>query len=166
MNIFYLDHDPVHAAQYLCNKHIVKMALETCQILHTNLRCKNINDDWLYKPFNPKHPSVQWAAESRQNFIWLIQHGLAICREYAFRYHKSHSCMSRIEQTIHFAHLFPDIPQTPIRLAMPTLYHTDDPVHSYRLYYVNEKRSFAQWGPKRSPPPWWNEYIHNYVVMK
>ena len=32
MNIFILDRDPVLAAQYQCDKHVVKMVLETAQI--------------------------------------------------------------------------------------------------------------------------------------
>lgn len=35
MNIFYLDPDPVVAARYHCNKHVVKMVTETAQLLST-----------------------------------------------------------------------------------------------------------------------------------
>jgi hypothetical protein len=35
MNIFYLDHDPALAAQYHCDKHVVKMILELGQLLST-----------------------------------------------------------------------------------------------------------------------------------
>ena len=35
MNIFYLDDDPVLAAQQHCDRHVVKMILETAQILST-----------------------------------------------------------------------------------------------------------------------------------
>lgn len=35
LNIFYLDHDPRAAAQAHCDKHVVKMVLETAQILST-----------------------------------------------------------------------------------------------------------------------------------
>ena len=31
MNIFYLDNDPTTAARYHCNKHVVKMILESAQ---------------------------------------------------------------------------------------------------------------------------------------
>lgn len=163
MNIFRLDNNPKLAAQYLCDKHIVKMALETCQILHTNLRYIGLNEPWLYKIFNPKHPSVIWARQSKQNFLWTIKHGLAICDEYFFRYNKIHSCKNFILKTIEYEHLFPDIPETPLLLAMPQQYHTNDPVHSYRLYYVKEKRKFAKWNPKRNEPPWWKEYIEKYA---
>lgn len=166
MNIFRLDNNPTLAAQYLCNKHIVKMALETCQILHTNLTYIGIKEPWLYKMFNPKHPSVMWARQSQKNYLWTIQHGLAICDEYTFRYKKQHTCKDLINKTLSYVHLFPDIPETPLLLAMPKQYHTNDPVHSYRLYYVHEKRKFAKWEPFRSSPPWWEEYINQYVHTK
>ena len=35
MNKFILDRDPVLAAQYQCDKHVVKMVLETAQIMST-----------------------------------------------------------------------------------------------------------------------------------
>ena len=33
MNIFFLDKDPVKAAQMQCDKHVVKMVLETAQMV-------------------------------------------------------------------------------------------------------------------------------------
>ena len=33
MNIFYVDQDPVKAAQMMCDKHIIKMILESAQML-------------------------------------------------------------------------------------------------------------------------------------
>ena len=38
MNIFYVDRDPVKAAQMMCDKHIVKMILESAQMLCTAKR--------------------------------------------------------------------------------------------------------------------------------
>ena len=35
MNIFYLHKDPIKNAEYHCDKHIVKMATEYCQLLST-----------------------------------------------------------------------------------------------------------------------------------
>ena len=33
MNIFYVDQDPVKAAQMMCDKHIINMILESAQML-------------------------------------------------------------------------------------------------------------------------------------
>lgn len=35
MNIFYLDSDPKLAAQQICNVHVNKMIIESCQMLST-----------------------------------------------------------------------------------------------------------------------------------
>ena len=40
MNIFFLDKDPKIAAQLQCDKHVVKMILETAQMLSTAARAK------------------------------------------------------------------------------------------------------------------------------
>ena len=35
MNVFYVDKHPVRAAEQMCDKHIVKMILESAQLLST-----------------------------------------------------------------------------------------------------------------------------------
>ena len=40
MNIFFLDEDPKYAAQMQCDKHVVKMVLETAQMLSTAARAQ------------------------------------------------------------------------------------------------------------------------------
>ena len=108
MNIFVTDSCPVQSAQNLPDKHIVKMPLETCQMLSI------IYSDWyygvgkLYKsdgtPYRTahgafrKHPCTIWAADNQYNLAWLIMHGLALCEEYTLRYHKVHTCQDVIHQ--------------------------------------------------------------------
>ena len=41
MNIFYLHKDPIVAAQMSCDKHVVKMILESAQLLST---CHRVQD--------------------------------------------------------------------------------------------------------------------------
>jgi len=103
MNIFVTDRCPVQSARNLPDKHIVKMPLETCQMLSI------IYSDWyygvgkLYKsdgtPYRTSHgafrnhPCTQWAAANQYNLAWLILHGVALCDEYHQRYlPKVHTC--------------------------------------------------------------------------
>ena len=103
MNIFVTDSCPVQSARNLPDKHIVKMPLETCQMLAI------IYSDWyygvgkLYKsdgtPYRTSHgafrnhPCTQWAAANQYNLAWLILHGVALCDEYHQRYlPKVHTC--------------------------------------------------------------------------
>jgi hypothetical protein len=156
MNIFRLHDDPVLAAAMAIDKHVVKMPLETCQLLHTALAQCGFGAEWLYKPFNPKHPSCLWARESRTNFKWLVQHGKALCAEYTKRYGKHHKCYPLIDRAECESMLIPNGPETPFRLAMPDQFRTNDAVHSYRLYYAGAKFRFAKW--KTNEPYWWDEY--------
>ena len=110
MNIFVTDSCPVQSARNLPDKHIVKMPLETCQMLAI------IYSDWyygvgkLYKldgtPYRTahgafrNHPCTQWAAANQYNLAWLIQHGFALCDEYYMRYNKVHTCLDVIHQAI------------------------------------------------------------------
>lgn len=147
MNIFVLDLNPKIAAQYLMDKHVVKMALETAQILST------INEG-PYKPTHQKHPCVIWAKEGIENYNWLVMHGLSICEEYTYRYKKVHKCADVIELLEEpFKRI--EIPEgsTPFRLCMPDEYKCSDPVQSYRDYYKS-KESFASW-KVRQQPYWW-----------
>ena len=93
MNIFYLHKDPEKAARYQYNKHVVKMILESAQMLCTAHHCIMGDDaDVPYKPAHRNHPSTKWVAENLYNTAWLIQHGCALSSEYHHRYGKIHTC--------------------------------------------------------------------------
>ena len=106
MNIFVTDPDPLASAEVLPDKHIVKMPLETCQMLAVvySKWYFNWGNDLLPKkdgtPYNTEkgafrgHPCTIWAAESIANTAWLIQHGFGLLEEYTHRYGKVHSCQT------------------------------------------------------------------------
>ena len=114
MNIFVTDRCPIQSARNLPDKHIVKMPLETCQMLSI------IYSDWyygvgkLYKsdgtPYRTahgafrKHPCTMWAAATPYNLAWLIRHGYALCHEYNLRYGKVHTCLDVISQAERIYH--------------------------------------------------------------
>ena len=156
MNIFQLSLDPVVAATMAVDKHVVKMPTETVQMLSTNLHLKDIDEDWMYKSFNPNHPSTAWARQSKENYTWLVEHGIALCAEYTKRYGKVHKCEAKIKKALPFADLMPNKPYSRITLVMPAQFHTIDPVHSYRMFYAASKFKFATW--KTEEPMWWKEY--------
>ena len=60
MNIFYLDKDPVKAAQVQYNKHVVKMILESAQMLCTAHHVYGDPDSVPYKQAHLNHPSTIW----------------------------------------------------------------------------------------------------------
>ena len=159
MNIFVTDHCPIQSARNLPDKHIVKMPLETCQMLAI------IYSDWyygvgkLYKqdgtPYATKrgafrnHPCTQWAAANPYNLAWLIRHGYALCHEYNLRYNKVHTCLDVIEQAERIYHKSFDnlmLSDASIKVdsfarAMPEYLKYDDTITTMEAYkrYLNTK---------------------------
>ena len=84
MNIFVLSEDPIEAAQMQCDQHVVKMTLETAQMLCTPFP----NGSAPYKHTHYNHPCNVWVRESKANFIWLCDHGDALAQEYTDRCEK------------------------------------------------------------------------------
>lgn len=155
MNIFYLDHDPALAAQYHNDKHVIKMILETAQILSTVCRTKGL--DAGYKSTHSNHPCTVWAGRNLSNFNWLRDLAKALNDEYKYRYyklfnHKSYDVIRRLP-TPEFDLNLPTI--TTPALAMPDECKVDCPVQSYRNYYMKHKRDLAKW-TRRGQPNWWS----------
>jgi len=102
MNIFVTDPSPRVSARVLPDKHIVKMPLESCQMLSIIYSKWYFNWGDLYRidgqPYETRkgafrnHPCTKWAAENHYNTAWLIQHGCSLAFEYYLRYGKVHSC--------------------------------------------------------------------------
>ena len=113
MNIFILDKDPVQAAQLQCDKHVVKMVVESAQMLSTAHRLldgqetrkpsksgKTMRkyydlylgqDDLemetlLMANVHEKHPCTIWSMINTANYDWHWQHLNALCKEYTYRY--------------------------------------------------------------------------------
>ena len=157
MNIFVLDVDPTNAARYHADKHVVKMILETTQLMN-NALCINDPDDYVpvYGTTHVKHPATLWAAMNVSNFRWLAALGRALCKEYTFRYGKVHACSPIIGALSEHPSLkrFSTERMTPFVLCMPDEFKTVDPVESYRRYYVGAKSHIARW-KHGNEPEWW-----------
>ena len=150
MNIFVLDLDPVIAAQMQCDKHVVKMVLESAQLL-----CAPFEPGTApYKRTHYNHPCALWAREDINNYLWLLAHAYALADEYRYRYGKTHKCLNVIDWCVantnklrlRYAGL------TPFAQAMPVQYKNIDPVVAYRAYYMGEKMGIAQWTKSRPRP--------------
>ena len=188
MNIFYLDKDPIKAAEMSCDKHVVKMILESAQLLST---CHRVQDGqeyydktkngrkikrWLhpnpnveatlYKAGWIKHPSTIWLFESAYNYIWLYRHFMALNEEYKKRYNHTddHVAVQKLGQLLKFP---PKNAQynkigTDATPAMPEHCKiSGDSVASYRRYYILEKNRFATWKSPAKTPEWYIEGVKN-----
>lgn len=183
MNIFALDTDPILAAKFHNDRHVVKMVLESAQLLSTahrlldgqqtiverqtksgktrKVKVWKLDDSReyaLYQATHINHPSAVWARQNRANYRWLFRLFRALLQEYTDRYGKVHKCDAMLSTLVSPPAAIPagDV-ITPFALAMPDECKViGDPVKSYRQYYMVSKRSMAVWNRGKSPPPeWW-----------
>ena len=151
MNIFYLDKNVSKCAQYHNDKHVVKMILETAQLL--------CGSHWAtggtapYKLSHKNHPCAIWVREVLNNYYWLCDLGKELCEEYTYRYGKRHKSEDVIDWCCENKPNIPDIKFTEPPLAMPEPYKVESHVQSYRNYYMGDKRSFSNW-KYREVPSW------------
>jgi hypothetical protein len=166
MNLFILDDDFTLAAQSACDRHVVKMPLETAQMLscaHHVLDPSNPLNLLMYKRTHENHPCSKWVRANISNYLWTYMFWQAQCDEFTYRYNKVHLSYSKYAEI--FATPPANIPfgkRTPFALAMPERYHNDNPVLAYRDYYLNDKAHLLTY-TKRVPPMWIEE---NEVICK
>ena len=159
MNIFYLDPSPITSVDYMSNKHIVKMILESAQLLctaHYELDgVTKLNGVELYKPTHKNHPSAVWVRDNLLHYEWLYSHFIALSEEYTYRYGKTHETYKKLAKAL----------KTPPKSivekgfvapppAMPDKYKVEgNSMRSYMNYYRAEKL-FTDEDKRR-----WNKYI-------
>ena len=159
MNIFILDTTPFKCAEAHCDRHVVKMVLETAQILCSAAHLHGATN-LAYKPTHLHHPCVQWAAASRDNYAWLIGLGNGLANEYYRRYGKVHKSADVIRGCVGYYTRIPAGGRTPFELCMPEEYKVaGDAVKSYRNYYLGAKMSFARWKNVDETPAWVKEEL-------
>ena len=148
MNIFYLDKCPVKAAKYQYNKHVVKMILESAQMLCTAHHVLDnrirLLDDIPYKIAHINHPSTKWVRENSLHYDWLYEHMIALGNEYTKRYSKHHLSITKCK--IPLANQPENIPHEPFEQppqAMPDEYKDDCSIRAYWNYYIGDKQHIA-----------------------
>lgn len=152
MNIFFLSICPKTCALYHLDKHIVKMPLETAQLLCSAHWMTESSFKPRYKLAHKNHPSSIWTRESKQNYIWLCELGIELCKEYTYRYGKIHKCQEVIEELKNnIPENIPNIKRTPIKLAMPDEFKDEDPIEAYKNYYFFGKIKLHSWKKRSSP---------------
>ena len=154
MNIFVLDRDTRRCARYHCDQHVIKMILESTQMLCTALSKWGFTTP--YRPTHTRHPCVLWVEESFDNFIWLRRLAIELNREFRYRFsrdrdHRSVEVIRALEGLE-----YERVGLTPFAQAMPEKYRVpDNAVEAYRAFYLGEKMGFAKW--TRRKRPYWIE---------
>ena len=166
MNIFYLNQKPDIAAQMMCDKHVVKMILESAQMLSTAHRVLD-GDEYadrvgLYKMTHKNHPSSIWTRSTDENYDWLWAHMDALMKEYTYRYGKHHATERMIHDLWKPQYNLPDGDFTDPPQCMPDYCKNEDVVTAYHKYYIMEKSDFATW-KRRDKPEWFYEREKEYA---
>lgn len=169
MNIFFLSRDPKRAASYHGDKHVVKMILESAQLLYCAVWIlmpllieeapENKRGSKGYRLTHKMHPCSVWARQSLENYRWLCKMALALCSEYEKRYGKTHSTkahllwLSHVSSKLTFSSRgFTDPPlaadDTTKTLAVSRGW---DIVKSYRFYYTTAKKDLLSYRTRLIP---------------
>jgi len=151
MNIFVLDKNPKTCAKYHNNKHVVKMILETSQLLCSVHWLNGVEAP--YKLTHKNHPCSIWVRKSIDNYNWLCKLGIELCKEYTYRYGKTHKTEEVLKWCIKNKPTLPKIGLTEFALAMPDECKIGDVVESYRCYYRTHKKDISSW-KRRYKPRW------------
>ena len=177
MNIFAIEKDPYDCAKSMVDKHVVKMILETAQLLSTahrildgteyidktktgrnvrRWRLPDARETVLYSATHINHPSAVWCRATNNNYNWLFCHFGGLLHEYTYRYGKIHKCEDMVVAlmqppfNIRVGYL------TQVTPAMPDEYKVPhNSVASYRNYYRGAKQRMHKW-TKREVPEWIN----------
>lgn len=160
MNVFVLDINPTKLAEYHNDKHIVKMVLETAQLLSSvhHMLDSPLKDE-CYRLTHKNHPWAVWARANAFNYQWLFQVFGALAGEYTFRYGRVHkSWDTKKDILVHIPMGFHQTDEmTSMPLCMPDYCIKDNVIDSYRNYYMTEKAHIAKW-TKRQPPSWYQSF--------
>lgn len=153
MNIFLLAWSPKLAAEMHCDKHVVKMILESAQLLysaHWLLNPENVPEN-AYKLAHKNHPCSLWVRTTLTNYMWLASLAWWLCKEYQYRYGEDrvHKSEAHIVWLLH--HPPKSIPVCIISKpaqAMPDEYKQENPIEAYQLFYrenKHKKRGIVQY---------------------
>lgn len=171
MNFFLLHYKHKKNARLHCNKHVVKMILELCQLLYA---CAHVGGAPLesmdvkpYKLTHKWHPTSIWVRQCKENWMYTIKFAVALCKEYTRRYNKHHSCEKHLAALFELGYYWPLEKRpiknvcgrirgtncTPFPLAMPEdcIVYKDKKAKkvsvkkSYRKYY---KKKNEEWTAK------------------
>lgn len=167
MNIFFTDKDAAIAAENLCDQHVIKMILESAQLLSTTHRVLDgqeytsirdgrrhkkwklvnaIHDAKLYQATHINHPATIWVRMNQGNYYWLYSHLIQLLKEYEWRFKKVHKTNDLCPI---LGNLYPkNMPRSPMMptlppLCMPDKYKVESVTESYRNYMRGEKWRFG-----------------------
>lgn len=153
MNIFYIHEDPIQSAKDLTDQHVLKMGIESAQMLSTA--------HWMngseapYKKAHVNHPSTKWTRESIQHYRWLAKHAKAILVEFTERYGKRHRTEDIVDWLIVNEPKLEDKGFVPPPQCMPEEFKNPDTITAYRKFYIKDKLEVKKLKYAKAKQPAW-----------
>lgn len=188
MNLFYLSHDPEDCARQHVDKHVVKMIVESAQLLCTAHRVldgkeilrihpvsgrkgktwihpRRLHDELLYKSSHVMHPAGIWIRQTADQYMYLFDLFKALNAEYMHRYNNpyGHSTFLNLEWVL-------NNPPVAIKSVlgfvdppqcMPVELKAATAIEGYRNFYIRDKIRFATYTNRRAPD-WYRPYLEEY----
>lgn len=155
MNIFLTSPDAVCSAQALDDKRVIKMTLETAQLLAT--ACYAHDKPLRYKSTHFNHPCSIWARRNQMNFSWLVEHGFALLDEYSYRFYKDHASADIIHEAYTLRHILPKASSLDFTFNSSG-YNTGDVFVDYQRCLLNKWHNLdtlpCRWS-RRGRPQWY-----------
>jgi hypothetical protein len=149
MNVFVVSSDPIECARSLDDRRLIKMVLETAQLLSAAVRAdpllagRDVEVDALYRATHLNHPVCLWVRGSRAAFAWTRRLLDALLAEYGHRFQKVHAC-SRIADL-----LGPALDEVPPQSWCNCTNFPDLPV-----FQAYQAQLADKWAKDSRPPSW------------
>ena len=157
MNIFVTDADPVISAKNLDDMRVNKMITESLQMLAVAMYRNganasqvpyNLNGIAYSKDAHRHHPCTIWAGDNRANYTWLLEHTIALIKEWEMRTGKIQAGAKNIRLVDAWIPNIPDLPISPFVNCTTHHKHIDDVHEAYRLEmlhkWTTKKEKYSQ----------------------
>lgn len=179
MNIFVTSDCPKVCAETLDNRRVIKMILETAQMLSTNIRhayeMHNLpatdKVNCLYKSTHLNHPCTVWARTTLANHNWCINHLDNLLAEYTHRYGKTHktTLIALVIKSIDMSKLLPNNSLTPF--VNCSLFKNTEIHNAYKItlcikWEDDRFRGYTPQWTKRTSPAFYNDYLTGEITCK
>lgn len=134
-------------AQNHCDVHLIKMILETAQMLSTAHIVLD-NNVVAYKKTHENHPCAVWMRETSENYAWSVLFLTELLAEYTFRFGKVHAtsrhlkALAVVPKAIRFGK------RTEFARAMPEYLKTLGVIDAYKALL---RRKLRNWKARENP---------------
>lgn len=147
MNIFVTNSNPIDSAFALDDKRVIKMALESAQLMAGAINLQGGNSP--YKTTHSNHPCSIWVRQTRSNYWWLFEHYKALCQAYYDRFGKRHKTLDYIDKWVNGVYLISKGTLTPF-VNCTEFKDLSDVHEAYR------RQMLKKWKEDKRTPKWTN----------